>query len=116
MSLDRLTTRGAWTPPYLISPPNERGHGEPILPALDDVALRALLPEAELGAAVVGGDAAARGHAVLAGQHGDRVAQADVPVSKESPLATAVFVKSGERPEWNYCMMIDYGSILKLNI
>ena len=52
MSLDRLTTRGAWTPPYLISPPNERGHGEPIMPALDDVALRALLPEAELGAAV----------------------------------------------------------------
>ena len=84
--------------PSLIAPPDERGHGEAVLPALDDVALRPLLPEAELGAAVVGGDEAARGHAaVLAGQHGDRVAQADVPVSEEAPLATAVFVESGER-------------------
>ena len=83
----------------LIAPPDERGHGEAVLPALDDVALRPLLPEAELGAAVVGGDEAARGHAaaLLAGQHGDRVAQADVPVSEEAPLATAVFVESGER-------------------
>ena len=52
--------------------------------------------------AVVRGDETARGHAVLAGQHGDRVAQADVPVPEESPLAPAVLVESGERPELNH--------------
>ena len=61
--------------------------------------------------AIVGGDAAARGHAVLAGQHRDRVAQADVPVSQKTPLTTAVFVKSGERSEM---IISDFGYIFEL--
>ena len=47
---------------------------------------------------VVGGDVSAGVHAALAGQHGDGVAEGDVAVSEEAPLAAAVLVESGEGP------------------
>ena len=37
-------------------------------------------------------------HAALAGQHGDGVAEGDVPVPEEAPLAAAVLVESGQGP------------------
>ena len=48
---------------------------------------------------VVGGDVSAGVHAALAGQHGDGVAESDVTVPEEAPLATAVLVESGQGPE-----------------
>ena len=37
-------------------------------------------------------------HAALAGQHGDGVAEGDIPVPEEAPLAAAVLVESGQGP------------------